>query len=581
MTPRRFSRFGVIVCATVLGCPARRAAPVAVASVQPSPPPSPPDVVVAIVVDQFGAWIADTRIPALPSDGGFARLRREGTWVHRVEHPYAATDTAPGHAMLFTGRPPRDSGIYANEVVDEHGARVSILRDEGSHLVDVHGATSDIGSSIERLRVSTIADDLRARDANAVIISVSLKDRGAIFGGGRHPDGVIWFDAANDRLATSTAFATSFPGWATRFATPESIRARRETPWDPLDATWLASHAATPDAQRGEGDLEGFGTTFPHDFAHAHRPGSALRASPRGDELVLAVGTAAIEHARHVGAPMFLALSLSSHDYVGHLFGPDSWEAWDEVRRLDGALGRFFGDLDRLVGAEHWAVVLSADHGGTQLPEAVETIAAARPWCGSNAAPGSDTFERSCGHMVRLIDDPIADDLRLAATESLGPGRWVLGVADPYVFLTPEANALAPARRARLMAALRTRIERMPGMRAVYDAANPRSSCGDDADDSLDALVCRSIPTDAPPFYMVSNAGAFFDANYTIGFGTSHGSPYRYDRTIPLLVRAPGFARAGRDVETPTSSVVVHDTLAALLHVRAVSSGPLPLERTP
>ena len=72
----------------------------------PAAPAKMPHVVVSIVVDQFAAWIAHERLPELPSDGGFARLRREGTWVEQLRYAHAVTDTAPGHAALYTGATP-------------------------------------------------------------------------------------------------------------------------------------------------------------------------------------------------------------------------------------------------------------------------------------------------------------------------------------------------------------------------------------------------------------------------------------------------------------------------------------------
>ena len=44
-------------------------------------------------------------------------------------------------------------------------------------------------------------------------------------------------------------------------------------------------------------------------------------------------------HRRSLGAfdrdhRTLLAVSLSPNDYIGHTFGPDSWEAWDEIRRI-------------------------------------------------------------------------------------------------------------------------------------------------------------------------------------------------------------------------------------------------------
>lgn len=175
----------MLLFAALAGCAARNPVVTNVASPAPARA-EPPLLVVTLVVDQLGAWVADARLPLLPSDGGFARLRREGTWAHRVVYPYAVTDTAPGHATMYTGRVPHDSGIYGNELVDAQGSRISFLRDDQTRLIASTGQTNDVGSSITRLRVPTLADELRDRRSDASIVSISLKDRGAIFGGGRH-----------------------------------------------------------------------------------------------------------------------------------------------------------------------------------------------------------------------------------------------------------------------------------------------------------------------------------------------------------------------------------------------------------
>jgi arylsulfatase A-like enzyme len=59
----------------------------------------------------------------------------------------------------------------------------------------------------------------------------------------------------------------------------------------------------------------------------------------------------------------FLALSLSSTDYVGHQFGPNSVEAEDTYLRLDKDLASFFSYLDATVGKGNYSVFITADHG--------------------------------------------------------------------------------------------------------------------------------------------------------------------------------------------------------------------------
>ena len=159
-------------------------------------PVAPTPLVVTIVVDQLAAWMADERWPALPSDGGFARLLREGLYVRELHFAHAVTDTAPGHAALYTGAVPRVTGIVANDVLGPDGQKMSILFDPGTRLVPAGGAGAidRPGSSLAALRIDTLADALMAAHADAEVYSFSLKDRGALFAAGRRPKLALWLD---------------------------------------------------------------------------------------------------------------------------------------------------------------------------------------------------------------------------------------------------------------------------------------------------------------------------------------------------------------------------------------------------
>ena len=69
--------------------------------------------------------MADERWPALPSDGGFARLQREGLYVRELRFAHAVTETAPGHAALYTGAVPRATGIVSRTTSPAPTARSS------------------------------------------------------------------------------------------------------------------------------------------------------------------------------------------------------------------------------------------------------------------------------------------------------------------------------------------------------------------------------------------------------------------------------------------------------------------------
>ena len=68
------------------------------------------------------------------------------------------------------------------------------------------------------------------------------------------------------------------------------------------------------------------------------------------------------------GGTDFLGVSYSSVDYVGHTFGPRSWEIQDVLVRLDKDLGELLKHLDEKVGRGKYVVALSADHGVAPIP---------------------------------------------------------------------------------------------------------------------------------------------------------------------------------------------------------------------
>ncbi|HEY7371428.1 MAG TPA: alkaline phosphatase family protein, partial [Polyangia bacterium] len=325
--------------------------------------------------------------------------------------------------------------------------------------------------------------------------------------------------------------------------------------WQPLDAGWLAASTATPDDQEGEGDYLGLGVVFPH----SARSVKAMRATPAGDALLFELARAAATNAvqRAPARPVLLALSLSSHDYIAHVFGPNSWEAWDELRRIDGALAELFAALDALVGPTGWAAMLTGDHGSTPLPELARSGKA--PWC--RRGPAGDYWQRPCGRGGRLSAPELA--------RRLDDGRGlVAGVVDPFVYLTARGRALPPDGRAALQRRIDALFAGSGEVAQVIDVRTAPEVCPPLSDESLPALTCRSIRRDqAGDFYIVPAPGFFFDPELAVGRGTSHGSPYLYDRTVPLLVRAPGRVPPGTTRAAPTSFAAFARTAAALLGV--------------
>lgn len=526
-------------------------------AVSPSPagdamPSRRPDgagpVVVALVVDQLAAWVAADRLGELPKDGGFARLRGEGTWVRDLRFGHAITETAPGHSALFTGRVPRESGVTGNELFDAvSGKTGSFVRDGEKHAVGADGERKSAGASLARLKVDTIADRLRAAKPDAVILALSLKDRGAVFGGGRAPTASVWFDSESASWVTGTAFAKELPAWA---RTKPDLAAATWELSRPGEPEWVAAHAATPDDQPGETDGNGITRVFPHVPTAAKSPGYGWMANPAADAALLDVAIAALDASGAASHPTFLEVSLSTNDYVGHAFGPDSWEAWDELRRLDASLARFFEALDQRFGPGGWSALLTADHGVTPLVETAQ-VPRGRPWCATSA---KDRWERPCDRGVRVSGAALLASLQAAATKAMErEGAWVAAVVEPRVIFGKDAAALDDAGRAKLVAALREALGHTSGVDQVFDAKELAGPCPPLADESTRALVCRSIvPGEPGDLYVTLRSGSAFELSRTPGMGTGHGAPRLHDRAVPLLVRAPGRIEARKVIDTPT-----------------------------
>jgi hypothetical protein len=292
---------------------------------------------------------------------------------------------------------------------------------------------------------------------------------------------------------------------------------------------------------------------------------NAFRALPAGDEILLDLALASVDgHLAGANAsePLLVALSLSVNDYVGHVFGPDSWEAWDELARLDAGLARLFAALDERLGPRGWSAVLSGDHGVATMPEALRAGAVVAECAASPPGP-----RRSCAPGGRIEAASLQSEV-LAAASLLGEGRWIAGVADPYVFYTRAAEGLDATRRAELDRAVAGALSRHPAVeRAVPVGAIPRE-CPAEHDALLDALICEAFPPGSPgDVYFTLRPGFFVDSGVTHGKGSSHGSPHDYDRTVPLVVRAPGRVAAGRVIAAPMDFRAFARTAAAVLGI--------------
>ncbi|UCH29658.1 MAG: alkaline phosphatase family protein [Myxococcales bacterium] len=498
-----------------------------------------PKLVVLIVLDQFGSWVLNEHLPLLPSDSVIRRAYEDGAF-HTAEFPFASTQTAPGHASLTTGVSPSSHGIVANAVYDaELGSRRTV--DDRKHAV--LGNPSRFASPAQ-LRAETVADVLKASTGGkARVVGISMKGRSAVLPVGKKPDAVVFYDAVTHGMTTSTYYApkSRLPEWLRDFNKANPVEPLLQA-WTPEDAVRWEKHFG-PDAREGE-----MYPSFPHDPRDAEDPWYAFSATPESSEYLIAAAYAVVK-AERMGmdeVPDFLALSISGTDIVGHIWGARSWEYADNLARVDRALSRF---AHLLQARGPVAFVLTGDHGVADLPERAE-------------AEG--------GSGGRLKAQTLIDAAERAASEALGRGDWIAGYVAPLFTYTDAGKA----RHKELTKALKKAMPGVAGVKAVFDARDGavlRSS-----NRKTERLVGANLPDDPPgDLYLVPERG-WFDALAEDG-GTNHGTPWDYDRQVPVLMWGAAVER--RTTNRPQNVLRVATTLAALLDVpppRGAPKNPLP-----
>lgn len=512
------------------------AAPLAAQQAAPAPAPvsmeTAPKLVVVISVDQFSADLfAEYRAQFT---GGFARLMTGAVFPAGYQS-HAATETCPGHSTILTGDHPSRTGIVANDWTDFAAPRadktVYCAEDES-----VPGTDSDHYTvSDKHLKVPTLGEWMKAADPASRVVSVAGKDRAAVMMGGHKVDELWWWDG---KAFVSYAGRTA-PDAVQRINAATTARiAEAQQPLDLPPFCQARSRAIAVSPTRTVGDGR---------FARAAGDAKAFRISPEFDDAILALGAKLATDMKlgQQGHSDLLILGASATDYVGHTYGTEGSEMCLQLLSLDQTLGRLFDVLDR-TGVDY-AVVLTADHGGHDLPERNR----------EHAAPMAERI--TAGVTTKAIGEAVAAKLGLS-------GSVLVGGPGGDVYLTP---AVPQAKRAAALAEAVKLYGANPQVQAVFTRAQ------------IEATPVAHTPPET--WSLIERARASYDpqrsgdlvvalkprvtpiADPAKGNVATHGSFWDYDRRVPILFWRKGMT--GFEQPLSVETVDIAPTLAALLHV--------------
>ena len=491
-----------------------------------------PKLIVAISVDQFSADLWDEYRPTFA--GGLARLAR-GTAYRNGYQGHAATETCPGHSTILTGSRPSRTGIIANNWFD-----LALTRSDKSVYCSederVPGSSSTHYTvSPMHLKVPTLGELMKRRDPASRNVAVAGKDRAAIMMGGHVTDQRWYWDGK-----TFVTDSTTAPVPKTLAAVNTAVAAAIAAPQAALVPPPLCTAKSRIVPIEGGGKPVGAGT-----FARAAGDVRGFRASPQFDGAILALAASLFQEMQlgRGGATDLLSIGLSATDYVGHSYGTEGAEMCVQLLSLDRDLGDFLSLLDH--SGVDYAVVLTADHGGQDIPERLREQGVA------NAARVDPALAASA------VGKAIGARLGLAGPVLIGESSF----GDIYL-----DRALKPAERARALAAAVAVYSAHPQVEAVYTKEQLRRTPSPTASPDKWSLIERaraSFDQDRSGDFIVLLKSRITPIPDTRFYVATHGSPWDYDRRVPILFWRPGMAGAARDEAVETADIM--PTLAAMI----------------
>lgn len=473
---------------------------------------SRPKLVVGIIVDQMKQEYL-YRFNDKYQDGGFKRLMNEGYSFNNMHYNYTPTYTAPGHSSVYTGTTPSIHGIVGNTWY--HGQeknKVYCTADPKVQSVGIDPDNKAGKMSPWRLKTTTMTDELRlSTNMEGKVISISVKDRGAILPGGHFANGAFWMDE-NGKFITSTYYMNELPRWVKKYNQKEMAKKYVKKGWKtllPID-NYTES---LPDNNPYERVFKPKTTpTFPYDLqaiADAGEGLSIVKTSPFGNNMVAELAMAAVdgEDLGKDNTTDFLAISFSSTDYVGHSFAPRSIELEDTYLRLDKSLAELLTFLDKKVGKGNYLLFLTADHAAAENPN----------------------FLKDLKYNVESISySKIGDILKDFSQKKYGE-NLVEAYYNSNVFLDQDKIESLGLNEQTVITEMSAELEKQTFVSRVYNRKD--FARGNITDPNLTKIIRGFDPKQNGDMIVLLEPQ---DMEY-YETGTTHGTTYMYDSHVPAL----------------------------------------------
>lgn len=482
-----------------------------------------PRLIVAISIDQFRAdYLQRFQHLFLPASGnkigGFNYLMQKGAYFSHAEYGLLQNMTCPGHATILTGSFAYQNGIPNNDWYDMDTQEFTYCAEDRAHkTVGADQKNPHVGTSPKNLKTTTFGDELKNAFPNAKVVSIALKDRSSIMMGGHRSDISLWFDQEAFQWVSSTFYVKELPAWVKPLNEELKKLKGKELVWEKkLDKTPNPNPLVAESKYTKE-----MGTSFPH---KAPAGGVSSLLFPIAITTPVDLAERAIDGMKlgQDNVTDVLAISFSSHDYVGHNFGSESDEIRETTVLEDAAFSRLFNYLNKKVpgGLANVWIVLTADHG---VADNIKIM-------GQNKIPAG-----------AIDQSVIVKEIESYMNEKYGKvsGNWLLEPSELNFFFNWRAlrdkELSLFAIRDEVAQHLMTKKHLFKGIAQIFSGSDVRRG----------TLPPEQFAQQIRRTYFEGRSGDIMmiqEPNWVVAYGTTtHMSGYSYDRYVPVIFAGKPF----------------------------------------
>ena len=289
------------------------------------------------------------------------------------QHDVSQTITSVGHSSFLTGAYPYQTGVPLNIWYSREKQKIiRSVEDDDSFYVGIQSKTFTEGTSPKNLNATNLGDELKNAGYPSRTIAIALKERAAVLMGGHRADLATWYHPASHQWISSRYYlpAGELPEWIKKLNAELKPELNKEIRWNAEGngtgysaQDSMAKNDMTNAAQLG-------GMTFPHTYKIGT---DAVLATPLGVKLTRQAAEQALT-ANRLGqneTTDILAISFSSHDILGHMFGLNSREMEELTVCEDREISHLLNFVKKNVpnGLKDVVFVLTGDHGVAPVPE--------------------------------------------------------------------------------------------------------------------------------------------------------------------------------------------------------------------